>query len=801
MSPALFLFLSPIPNHSQFPSNSNSLSNSSIRILNPQRIHSFKPPPISTTTTTATTNHPDHSISSQPVSGTDAAIKMPTAPWMKGPLLLSPMKSWTSQSKTKKVAGSAGAEKPDRSLTEKIMQSIVKLQETHTSDETQENTEEFEFGVSLEGIGEMRIRESGKMPWLKTEKVVFRRTKKEKVVTAAELTLDPMLLERLRGEAVKMRKWVKVKKAGVTESVVDQIHMVWKSDELAMVKFDMPLCRNMDRAREILEIKTRGLVIWSKKDTLVVYRGSNYQSTSKHFQKMRPGLVAGADASNSKLNQSNFEDDLTISEIKFHESTTGEKMGRKDGEEDSSPTGIFMEEMVDSQPVNGSLYEREADRLLDGLGPRFIDWWRPKPLPVDADLLPEVLPGFRPPFRLSPPQTRSKLTDDELTYLRKLAYALPTHFVLGRNRKLQGLAAAILKLWEKSLIVKIAIKWGIPNTKNEQMANELKASLVTRRFHAVNCLTGGVLLLRNKFFIILYRGKDFLPCRVANLIVEREMEFKGCQIREEDARLKAIETSFVTDEPLANTSTTGTLSELKLNWKLKRKIREGTEKAGAQAFHCKLKRKIERSAKVLAKLNSAWRPADHDRECFRKIGQKMDSSLLLGRRGVFDGVIEGLHQHWKHREIVKVITMQRSFSQVLYTAKLLESESGGVLVSIDKLKEGHAIIIYRGKNYRRPIKLVPKNLLTKREALNRSLEMQRIGSLKFFAYQRQQAISDLKLKLADLQKGSRRIDQRESEKFTKHEPPDVPYHESYFQGVKRCGYAIRGESSAHHPPS
>ena len=71
--------------------------------------------------------------------------------------------------------------------------------------------------------------------------------------------------------------------------------------------------------------------------------------------------------------------------------------------------------------------------------------------------------------------------------------------------------------------------------------------------------------------------------------------------------------------------------------------------------------------------------------------------------------------------------MQRSFSKVFYTAKLLESESGGVLVSIDKLKEGHAIIIYRGKNYRRPLKLVPKNLLTKREALDRSLEMQRIG--------------------------------------------------------------------------
>jgi hypothetical protein len=48
--------------------------------------------------------------------------------------------------------------------------------------------------------------------------------------------------------------------------------------------------------------------------------------------------------------------------------------------------------------------------------------------------------------------------------------------VQGKNRKLQGLAAAILKLWEKSLIVKIALKWGIPNTNNEQMAYELKAS-------------------------------------------------------------------------------------------------------------------------------------------------------------------------------------------------------------------------------------------------------------------------------------------------------------------------------------
>lgn len=104
--------------------------------------------------------------------------------------------------------------------------------------------------------------------------------------------------------------------------------------------------------------------------------------------------------------------------------------------------------------------------------------------------------------------------------------------------------------------------------------------------------------------------------------------------------------------------------------------------------------------------------------------------LASGRRGIFDGVIESLHQHWKHREVAKVISMQRSFRQVFRTARLLVAESGGILVSVDKLKEGHAIVIYRGKNYRRPLKLMTENLLTKREALKRSLEMQRLGVSK-----------------------------------------------------------------------
>lgn len=44
----------------------------------------------------------------------------------------------------------------------------------------------------------------------------------------------------------------------------------------------------------------------------------------------------------------------------------------------------------------------------------------------------------------------------------------------GRNKGLGGLAAAIVKLWEKSEIVKIGVKRGVQNTSNERMAEELK---------------------------------------------------------------------------------------------------------------------------------------------------------------------------------------------------------------------------------------------------------------------------------------------------------------------------------------
>lgn len=188
---------------------------------------------------------------------------------MQGPLLLQPHEvlDLSKPNDNKKSLNNAKVEKANKALTEKvgvrgtravnkIARSIEKLRKSESSDETQKDSGEFEFGNCLEQLGDDKGSRNGqKMPWERDEGFIFRRKKKEKVATEAELRLDKALLERLRGEAAKMRRWVKVKKAGVTQDAVDEIRMVWRRNELAMLKFDVPLCRNMDRAREIVEVR------------------------------------------------------------------------------------------------------------------------------------------------------------------------------------------------------------------------------------------------------------------------------------------------------------------------------------------------------------------------------------------------------------------------------------------------------------------------------------------------------------------------------------------------------------------
>ncbi|MED6142085.1 hypothetical protein PIB30_110060, partial [Stylosanthes scabra] len=48
-------------------------------------------------------------------------------------------------------------------------------------------------------------------------------------------------------------------------------------------------------------------------------------------------------------------------------------------------------------------------------------------LPIDADLLHAVILGYKKPSRLLPYGVKPKLTDDEMTTLRRLGKPLPCH--------------------------------------------------------------------------------------------------------------------------------------------------------------------------------------------------------------------------------------------------------------------------------------------------------------------------------------------------------------------------------------
>lgn len=141
---------------------------------------------------------------------------------------------------------------------------------------------------------------------------------------------------------------------------------------------------------------------------MVVYRGANYEGPT-----LKPQRV-------------NSEDDtLFVPDVSSPEDS-----------DTKSSDGKFQA-LVRSNPVISNRVKKlteeeiEYNSLLDGLGPRFEDWWGTGVLPVDADLLPQNIPGYKTPFRLLPTGMRPRLTNAEMTNLRKLAKALPSHFALG----------------------------------------------------------------------------------------------------------------------------------------------------------------------------------------------------------------------------------------------------------------------------------------------------------------------------------------------------------------------------------
>ncbi|KAL9236976.1 hypothetical protein vseg_011576 [Gypsophila vaccaria] len=540
----------------------------------------------------------------------------------------------------------------------------------------------------------------------------------------AELTLPESELKRLKILTLKTKQKLRIGGAGVTQATVDAIHQKWKDAEIVRIKVEGAPALNMRRMHEILERKTGGLVIWRSGTSLSLYRGVSYE-LSLVGKKRQFSLRTGRPANSSLLDQVK----RNLSPNDFPESN--------DHPKESLNKNSYQESQIEVK------YEDEIDELLSTLGPRYTDWPGDEPLPIDADLLPSLVLGYQPPFRLLPYGVRRSLGAKEATALRRIARTLPPHFALGRSRQLEGLAAAIVKLWERSSIAKVALKRGVQLTTSEKMAEELKK------------LTGSILLSRNKDFLVFYRGKDFLSPDVTEVLLERERLAKALQDGEEQARLRASASVSPSPEAEDLVRAAGTLSETwdadaKWGKKLgdhdaKRMLKEAEVIRQANLVR-KLERKLYiaerkllKAEQALTKVEAFLTPADRqpdfegitdeERFMFRKLGLRMKAFLLLGRRGVFDGTVENMHLHWKYRELVKIIVKASNFEEVKRIALSLEAESGGILVSVDKVSKGYAVIVFRGKEYHRPPTLRPKNLLTKRKALARSIELQRREAL------------------------------------------------------------------------
>ncbi|XP_006357699.1 chloroplastic group IIA intron splicing facilitator CRS1, chloroplastic [Solanum tuberosum] len=658
-------------------------------------------------------------------------VKVNLAPWVHGKQpKISQVGESSTVGKSLENCEDIGSIREQKSLNKQVNFDCAPLRSPQQQD--------FEKDIKLESKAEARVdkgitnaKDSVRLPW---EGDKLRKSNAE----LAEKLIPEAQLKRLRNAALRMVERIKVGSGGVTQELVDSIQDKWKVDEIVKLRFEGPPSHNMKRTHDILEHRTGGLVIWRSGSSIVLYRGISYKLP----------CVQSFTSKNHDVDESEYPNNDSCQSL-------GVKCLNEAAERPrNGSTDLSSEEIVDLSELN---------MILDEVGPRFKDWSGREPLPVDADLLPAVVPGYRPPFRRLPYGAKLNLKNKEMTYLRRTARIMPPHFALGRNRQLQGLAAAMVKLWRRSAIAKIAIKRGVLNTSNERMSEELKV------------LTGGTLLSRNKDYIVFYRGNDFLPPRVTEALEEAERKSDFLQDQEEQARQRAV-TSIDSDtrapkRPLV----AGTLSETMAatsRWGNQPSIeeREKMMRDAAVARHASLvkyleeklalaKGKVKKAENMLRKLQENREPSElptdleilsaEERFLFRKMGLSMKPFLLLGRRDVFDGTIENIHLHWKYRELVKIIAERRNTAQIKHIAITLEAESGGLLVSIDKTTQGYAIILYRGKNYQRPNEFRPKNLLTKRQALARSIELQRREALKHHITALQDKIQNLKSELED----------------------------------------------------
>ncbi|KAH7437391.1 hypothetical protein KP509_05G069000 [Ceratopteris richardii] len=144
----------------------------------------------------------------------------------------------------------------------------------------------------------------------------------------------------------------------------------------------------------------------------------------------------------------------------------------------------------------------------------------------------------------------------------------------------------------------------------------------------------------------------------------------------------------------------------------------------------KLLARMERAKKKIERLEDALQdyelpplpPPKHDPESLtaeelhylKRLGYKHKNYMILGVRKVFGGVILNMHLHWKKHQLVKIRCKNFTREQINETGAQLARLSGGIVVDVQK---GDTIVMYRGRNYKRPEELTPRNTLSKRKAL------------------------------------------------------------------------------------
>lgn len=120
-------------------------------------------------------------------------------------------------------------------------------------------------------------------------------------------------------------------------------------------------------------------------------------------------------------------------------------------------------------------------------------------------------------------------------------------------------------------------------------------------------MTGGVLLSRNKDFLVFYRGKNFLSPEVTEALLERERLAKSLQDEEEQARLRASAMVIPQIDEPDRSRIAGTLGEtLDANAKWGKKLDDQHKKNVMQEAeiirHANLVAKLERKLAFVSSL-------------------------------------------------------------------------------------------------------------------------------------------------------------------------------------------------------